>query len=66
MSTESKPSRKSNLRVAWALASVAAVFFAGVILAHSVGAGGRGLDVLGIVVVVFLVIAIGRNLWGRR
>ena len=54
--------RASNRRVAWTLASVAAVFFAGIIATRWVGAGTIGIGVMGAVVLLFLVVAIGRNL----
>jgi len=56
--------RASNRRVAWTLASVAAVFFAGIIATRWVNGGTVGIGVMGAVVLLFLVVAIGRNLWG--
>jgi hypothetical protein len=53
--------RASNRKVAWTLASIAAVFFAGIIATRWVG-GGVGIGVMGAVVLLFLVVAIGRNL----
>ena len=53
--------RASNRRIAWTLSSIAAVFFAGIIATRWVG-GGVGIGVLGTVVLLFLIIAIGRNL----
>ncbi|MDQ6621735.1 MAG: hypothetical protein M3Z31_18930 [Pseudomonadota bacterium] len=55
-----------NVRTAIALVSVAVVFFLGVILAHVYGVGGSGLTILGLLIVAFLVFAIGRNLASRR
>ena len=54
--------RQANLRTAWILVSVAAVFFVGVIAAHAIGAGTGPIDVLGLVIIAFLVFAIGRHL----
>ena len=54
--------RTSNRRIAWTLASIATVFFAGIIATRWVG-GTIGIGVLGAAVLLFLVIAIGRNLW---
>src|SRR5215470_8289966 len=54
--------RASNRRVAWTLASIAAVFFAGIIATRGLGGGTIGIGVMGSVVLLFLVIAIGRNL----
>jgi len=54
--------RASNRRVAWTLASIAAVFFAGIIATRWLGGGTIGIGVMGTVVLLFLVVAIGRNL----
>ena len=54
--------RAANRRVAWTLASIAAVFFAGIIATRGFGGGTVGIGVMGTVVLLFLVIAIGRNL----
>jgi hypothetical protein len=54
--------RAANRRVAWTLASIAAVFFAGIIATRVFGGGTIGIGVMGTVVLLFLVIAIGRNL----
>ena len=54
--------RASNRRVAWTLASIAAVFFAGIIATRWVGGGTIGIGVMGTAVLLFLVVAIGRNL----
>ncbi|HZQ62986.1 MAG TPA: hypothetical protein VFC24_16645 [Casimicrobiaceae bacterium] len=58
--------RSRNVRTAAALLSIALVFFIGVILAHAVGIGDAGLTALGLLIFVFLVVAIGRNLFNRR
>ena len=57
--------RASNRRVGWTLASIAAVFFAGIIATRGFGGGTIGIGVMGTVVLLFLVIAIGRNLRRR-
>jgi hypothetical protein len=57
-------SSKSNLRTALACASVAAVFFVGIIVAHTFAAPLVGVSVMGGAALLFLVIAIGRNLRG--
>ena len=54
--------RASNRRVAWTLASIAAVFFAGIIATRWMGGGTAGIGAMGAAVLLFLVIAIGRNL----
>ncbi len=56
--------RASNRRIAWTLSSIAAVFFAGIIATRWVGGGTVGIAVLGAAIMLFLVIAIGRNLFG--
>ena len=54
--------RASNRRVAWTLSSIAIVFFAGIIATRWLGGGTIGIGVMGTAVLLFLVIAIGRNL----
>ena len=54
--------RASNRRVAWTLSSIAIVFFAGIIATRWLGGGTIGIGVMGAAVLLFLVIAIGRNL----
>jgi len=54
------------VRTAIALVSVALVFFLGVIIAHAVGINDTGLTILGVMILAFLVFAIGRNLMSRR
>ena len=51
-----------NLRTALAFGGVAAVFFVGIIVVHAVGASVIGVPVVGAAALVFLAIAIGRNL----
>ncbi len=54
--------KAASLRIALVLLSIAAVFFGGVILAQYSGAPGVGVGVLGFAVLVFLLVAIGRDL----
>jgi len=54
--------RASNRRIAWTLASIAAVFFAGIIATRWAGGGPIATGVMGAAVLLFLVVAIGRNL----
>jgi hypothetical protein len=59
--------RAANVRTALALASIAAVFFGGVIAAKFMGGWTTGMGIVGFAVLAFLAFAIGRNLWrGRR
>ena len=59
--------RGANLRTALILLSIALVFFFGIIFAKYVGDASTGMTVLGAAVLLFLVLAIGRNLIsGRR
>jgi len=57
--------RAANLRTATVLLSVAAVLFCGIILAQYSGAPAVAVGVLGLAIVGFLGISIGRNV-GRR
>ena len=54
--------RRANLRTALVLASVALVFFVGILATRFVGDGQSGITVLGGAIMLFLLIAIGRNL----
>ena len=54
--------RNSNVRTALTLASIAAVFFFGIIAAKLSGDASTGMTVLGAAVLLFLALAIGRNL----
>jgi hypothetical protein len=55
--------RRANVRTGIVLASIACVFFAGIIMARVfVGDSMIGISVLGGAVLLFLAIAIGRNL----
>ena len=54
--------RSANVRTAIVLASIAAVFFVGIVVAKFIGDASTGMTVLGAAVLLFLVVAIGRNL----
>jgi hypothetical protein len=54
--------RRANVRTALALASIALVFFLGIVFAKFLGDASTGMTVLGTAVLLFLVFAIGRNL----
>ncbi|MEP7327560.1 MAG: cytochrome oxidase small assembly protein [Betaproteobacteria bacterium] len=60
--TDRNKLRRANLRTALVLASVAVVFFVGILAARFVGDGQSGITVLGGAVLLFLIVAIGRNL----
>ena len=72
MSTNASPStpasdlRASNRRTAFVLVAIAATFFVGIIGSRFIGGQTTGLSVLGIAVLLFLVVAIGRNLRDKR
>ena len=57
--------RRANLRTAAILLSIAAVFFGGIIFAQYADAPGVAIGVLGLAILGFLGVSIGRNL-GRR
>ena len=54
--------KAANVRTALVFASIAAVFFVGVIVAHAYGGPLVGAGVMGAAVLLFLVFAIGRSL----
>jgi hypothetical protein len=53
--------RAANLRTALVFASIALVFFLGIIATQWMGGPIVGVGVMGVAVVVFLVFAIGRS-----
>ena len=53
--------RAASRRTAWVLASVAMVFFVGVILAQYAGSPSVGIAILGLAILGFLIVAIGSN-----
>ena len=58
--------RAQNVRTALVLASIALVFFGGVIVAKFLGGWTVGMSVVGFGVFIFLAFAIGRNLRRKR
>jgi len=60
--TDPRSLRASNIRTALVLASIALVFFGGVIAAKFMGGWTIGMGVVGAAVLIFLAFAIGRNL----
>ncbi len=54
--------RATNRRTALVFASIAAVFFAGILAAKFIGEPTTGIGFIGGAVLLFLVFAIGRNL----
>ena len=58
--------RASNRRTALTLATIATVFFVGIIASKLMGDPRTGIGVLGGAVLLYLLVAIGRNLRDRR
>jgi len=58
--------RAVNVRTAAILVAIALVFFAGIIVSHYLGGAAAGISVLAIAVVLYLVVAIGRNVGSGR
>jgi hypothetical protein len=58
--------RASNRRTALTLASIAIVFFIGIIASKFMGGYATGVGVVGAAVLLYLVVAIGRNLRSGR
>jgi len=58
--------RASNRRTAFVLAAIAATFFVGIIGSKFLGGAATGIGVLGSAVLLYLVVAIGRNLRDKR
>ena len=58
--------RASNRKTALVLASIAAVFFVGIIASKWIGGPDVGIGVMGAAVLLFLTVAIGRNLRSKR
>jgi hypothetical protein len=59
---EARRLRSANLRTALVFASIAVVFFVGIIASRFMGGPVTGIVVMGAAVLVFLAFAIGRNL----
>jgi hypothetical protein len=58
--------RASNRRTALVLLSIAVVFFAGIIATKWMGGQTIGIGVMGTLILLFLIVAIGRNLRSKR
>ncbi|MEO8303850.1 MAG: cytochrome oxidase small assembly protein [Betaproteobacteria bacterium] len=58
--------RSANRKTALVLLSIAVVFFVGIIATRFMGEGAAGISVMGTVVLLFLIVAIGRNLRSKR
>jgi len=58
---DAKPPRRANLRTAATLASIAAVFFGGIIAAQLTGADAVWIGVVGLGVLGFLLATLGRR-----
>lgn len=54
--------RRANVRTALVLTSIAVVFFIGILAVRFMGDTSTGITVLGSAVLLFLALAIGRNL----
>jgi len=64
---ELDPKQKASIRrTAWILASIALVFFVGVIASKWIGDGSIGMTVVGAAVFLYLLLSIGRHLWSRK
>ena len=66
MSAVTDRQRAANRRTAALLFAIAAVFFVGFIASRFMGDMATGMTVVGLAVLLFLVVAIGRNLRDRR
>jgi hypothetical protein len=58
--------RAQNRRTAFVLLSIAIVFFVGIIATKFMGGPATGIGVVGSAVLLYLVVAIGRNLRSKR
>jgi hypothetical protein len=58
--------RASNRRTALTLASIATVFFVGIIASKFMGGTTTGIGVVGTAVLLYLIVAIGRNLRSKQ
>ena len=59
---DARRAKSANLRTALVFASIAVVFFCGIIATKWMGGPTIGIGVMGVAVLVFLVFSIGRNL----
>ena len=57
--------RAANRRTALILVSIAVIFFLGIVFAKFMGDASTSMTVLGSAVLLFLVLAIGRNIWKK-
>jgi hypothetical protein len=64
--SQSHDSRTANLRTGFLLLAIAVVFFVGIIVSHYFGGAKAGLVVISTAVVLYLVVAIGRNVKSRK
>ena len=58
--------RAANLRTALILVSIALVFFGGIIVSQYTGGNAVGMGVLGLAIIGFLLVTVGRNLRKAR
>jgi len=58
--------RASNRRTAAILLSIATIFFVGIIATKWMGGQTIGIGVMGMVALLFLIVAIGRNLRSKQ
>ena len=58
---EMKLARRANLRTALILLSIAAVLFGGIMVAQYTGGTTVGMGVVGLAVIGFLLLAVGRS-----
>ena len=58
--------RAANRRTGALLSAIAFVFFVGVIVSHYLGGVTSGLAVLGVAIVLYLAVAIGRSIGNRK
>jgi hypothetical protein len=58
--------RMANRKTALVLTAIAVIFFVGIIATKFVGGPRMGIGILGSAVLLFLVVAIGRNLRDKR
>ena len=65
MATQDKV-RNANVRTALILASIAVVFFFGIIFARYIGDASTGMTVIGFAILLFLVVTIGRNVRRKK
>jgi len=56
---------RANLRTALILLSIALVFFGGIIVSQYTGGNAAGMGVLGLAIIGFLLVTVGRHLRGK-